>query len=60
MEKIFLMIGREKMANTCPHRAESMEHSVKSFYPMPYALCDLLVGVSDEDLSDGWLRVHWK
>jgi hypothetical protein len=24
MEKIFLMIGREKMADTCPHRAESM------------------------------------
>jgi len=33
------MIGREKMDNTCPHRAESIEHSVKSLYAMRFALC---------------------
>ena len=33
------MIGREKMDNTCPHWAESIEPSVKPFYAMRFALC---------------------
>lgn len=41
MGRISLMIGREKMDNNCPHRAEGIAHSVQSFYAMPYALCAL-------------------
>ena len=32
------MIGPEKTANIYPHRAEGIEYSVKSFYPMRFAL----------------------
>jgi len=39
MEGISLMIGRGRMDNNCPHRAESIAHSVKSFYAMRFALC---------------------
>ena len=37
MERRFPMIGREKTDNLYPHRAEGIEPSVKSFYPMRFA-----------------------
>lgn len=52
------MIGREKMDNNCPHRAEGIAQSVQSFYAMPYAPCNSLIGVNDEDLGDRGLWFH--
>jgi len=55
------MIGRGKMDNQRhkkQHRAECIEHSVNSSYPMRFALCYPLGGVDNEDFGDGRLRIY--